>query len=334
MSGTARSSPRCAAWPGISRPTARDDRPGGAAGCAPDEEVLFRASGETSRRRTSSPTPPGWRPSCPRRTYVFNLCQDRYWFTVALAAGLLRGQASLLTSDPSPERLRGSGATIRRGCRGGGRGGDQQPAAPLLDRPRLAGRPAGPMRSPDARRRSAGGDRVHLGQHRRAGRQPRRPGARWPPAASPAGGASACAAEARSRSWAPCRRGTCTGSRRRSCCRSMPRAPAGARRSSTRPTCGRRCRGAGAARAGDDAAAAARPAAGAALPAARPRHFGDRAARSGAGRRGRAALGNPRCSRFSARPRSARSPAAAPSPRPTGRPMTACACKRRRAACG
>ncbi len=37
----------------------------------------------------------------PARAHVANLCQDRYWFAVGLAAALLRGQLSLLSGDPS-----------------------------------------------------------------------------------------------------------------------------------------------------------------------------------------------------------------------------------------
>lgn len=41
----------------------------------------------------------------PDAPYAANLCQDRYWFTVAFAAALIRGQTSLLTSDRSAEHL-------------------------------------------------------------------------------------------------------------------------------------------------------------------------------------------------------------------------------------
>ena len=46
----------------------------------------------------------------PEATHVVNLCQDRYCFALAFAAGLLRGQVSLLSSDRSPDRLRGMAA--------------------------------------------------------------------------------------------------------------------------------------------------------------------------------------------------------------------------------
>jgi acyl-coenzyme A synthetase/AMP-(fatty) acid ligase len=42
----------------------------------------------------------------PDGRHVLNLCQDRLQFAVALAAGLLRGQTSLLTGDRARERLR------------------------------------------------------------------------------------------------------------------------------------------------------------------------------------------------------------------------------------
>lgn len=45
----------------------------------------------------------------PEASHAVNLCQDRYCFAVAFAAALLRGQVSLLSSDRSPERLRGMG---------------------------------------------------------------------------------------------------------------------------------------------------------------------------------------------------------------------------------
>ncbi len=41
----------------------------------------------------------------PDRPYAVNLCRDRYAFAVAFAAALLRGQASLLTSDRAPGRI-------------------------------------------------------------------------------------------------------------------------------------------------------------------------------------------------------------------------------------
>lgn len=42
----------------------------------------------------------------PSGEHVVNLCHDRLHFALGLAAALLRGQVSLLTSDRSPERLR------------------------------------------------------------------------------------------------------------------------------------------------------------------------------------------------------------------------------------
>lgn len=41
----------------------------------------------------------------PHATHLLNLCRDRYAFTVTLAAALLRGQVSLLSSDRSAEQV-------------------------------------------------------------------------------------------------------------------------------------------------------------------------------------------------------------------------------------
>src|SRR5690348_8616293 len=42
----------------------------------------------------------------PDRAHVANLCQDRYWFALGLAAAVLRGQVSLLSGDLSVGMLR------------------------------------------------------------------------------------------------------------------------------------------------------------------------------------------------------------------------------------
>jgi acyl-coenzyme A synthetase/AMP-(fatty) acid ligase len=69
-------------------------------------DVLFRGPGRSftvadflrDTERTAS--------ELPDAEHVFNLCQNRYNFAVALAAASLRSQICVLTSDPSPERLR------------------------------------------------------------------------------------------------------------------------------------------------------------------------------------------------------------------------------------
>lgn len=43
--------------------------------------------------------------SLPDAPWLVNCCEDRYWFAVVLAAGLLREQPNLLTSERSPARL-------------------------------------------------------------------------------------------------------------------------------------------------------------------------------------------------------------------------------------
>jgi acyl-coenzyme A synthetase/AMP-(fatty) acid ligase len=50
----------------------------------------------------------------PEADHCLNLCQDRYAFTVALAAAGLRGQVSLLSSDRSPASLAGLQARFER----------------------------------------------------------------------------------------------------------------------------------------------------------------------------------------------------------------------------
>ena len=74
--------------------------------CRAADDELFRLSDKTvttamflgMARRLADELPIG--------EHVVNLCQDRLQFTVALAAAMLRGQVSLLTSDRSPDRLR------------------------------------------------------------------------------------------------------------------------------------------------------------------------------------------------------------------------------------
>src|SRR5262245_31575612 len=44
----------------------------------------------------------------PRKPYVVNLCEDRYAFTVAFAAGLIAGQTILLPPSRAPEAVRDS----------------------------------------------------------------------------------------------------------------------------------------------------------------------------------------------------------------------------------
>ena len=44
----------------------------------------------------------------PRKPYVVNLCEDRYAFTVALAAGLIAGQTTLLPPSRAPQAVRDS----------------------------------------------------------------------------------------------------------------------------------------------------------------------------------------------------------------------------------
>jgi acyl-coenzyme A synthetase/AMP-(fatty) acid ligase len=52
----------------------------------------------------------------PDAAHVVNLCRDRCCFTIVLAAASLRGQVCLLTSDASPNRLRGLTDRFDRIC--------------------------------------------------------------------------------------------------------------------------------------------------------------------------------------------------------------------------
>ncbi|MBV8575719.1 MAG: acyl-CoA synthetase [Acetobacteraceae bacterium] len=69
------------------------------------DDVLFRAPGGVvaasgflhAAHRLAAELPAG--------SHVLNLCQDRYAFSLALAAAMLRGQVSLLSSDRSAARL-------------------------------------------------------------------------------------------------------------------------------------------------------------------------------------------------------------------------------------
>jgi acyl-coenzyme A synthetase/AMP-(fatty) acid ligase len=69
-------------------------------------DVLFRAPGRNFTAADFLHETQRIAAELPETAYLFNLCRDRYCFTVAFAAALLRGQTSLLTSDQSPGRLR------------------------------------------------------------------------------------------------------------------------------------------------------------------------------------------------------------------------------------
>jgi acyl-coenzyme A synthetase/AMP-(fatty) acid ligase len=80
----------------------------------------------------------------PPATHVVNLCQDRFHFTVALAAAVLRGQVSLLTSDRSDARLRRFAALFP-----GAVSVSEDPAvASPLPHHRFAATPRGPADNP------------------------------------------------------------------------------------------------------------------------------------------------------------------------------------------
>ncbi len=67
--------------------------------------VLFRAPGRAVTAAGFLADVRALAASLPEAAEVVNLCEDRYVFTVALAAAVLRGQVSLLSSDRSAARL-------------------------------------------------------------------------------------------------------------------------------------------------------------------------------------------------------------------------------------
>ncbi len=68
-------------------------------------DILFRSSGRTFDAAEFLCHAAQVAADLPEAVHVFNLCQDRYLFAVALAAACLRGQTCLLTSDLAPDRL-------------------------------------------------------------------------------------------------------------------------------------------------------------------------------------------------------------------------------------
>jgi acyl-coenzyme A synthetase/AMP-(fatty) acid ligase len=68
-------------------------------------DILFRSSGRTFNAAEFLCHAGQIAADLPDAAHVFNLCQDRYLFAVALAAACLRGQTCLLTSDVAPDRL-------------------------------------------------------------------------------------------------------------------------------------------------------------------------------------------------------------------------------------
>ncbi len=80
------------------------------------EDILFRAPGAAVTGAGFLASAQALAQALPDATHVVNLCRDRYYFTVALAAAVLRGQVSLLTSDRSPSRLRSLAARYPDTC--------------------------------------------------------------------------------------------------------------------------------------------------------------------------------------------------------------------------
>jgi acyl-coenzyme A synthetase/AMP-(fatty) acid ligase len=68
--------------------------------------IMFRGPGETMDGNRFLRDVHALAADLPEAAHLINLCQDRYVFTVTLAAALLRGQLTLLSSDRSPAQLR------------------------------------------------------------------------------------------------------------------------------------------------------------------------------------------------------------------------------------
>jgi acyl-coenzyme A synthetase/AMP-(fatty) acid ligase len=82
------------------------DPPGIALLARESEAVLFRRPDGSRTARDFLADAHLLAEALPEGGPVCNLCQDRYWFAVALAAAVLRGRVSLLSSDRSPAQLR------------------------------------------------------------------------------------------------------------------------------------------------------------------------------------------------------------------------------------
>ena len=74
--------------------------------CRPSDDVLFRPRDGAITTEKFLSMAHQLADGLPAGDHVVNLCHDRLHFVLGLAAALLRGQVSLLTSDRSPERLR------------------------------------------------------------------------------------------------------------------------------------------------------------------------------------------------------------------------------------
>ncbi len=74
--------------------------------CRPSGDVLFRLRDGAITTEKFLSMAHQLAEELPAGGHVVNLCHDRLHFVLGLAAALLRGQVSLLTSDRSPERLR------------------------------------------------------------------------------------------------------------------------------------------------------------------------------------------------------------------------------------
>ena len=228
--------------------------------CRPSDHVLFRLKDGAITTAKFLSMAHQLADGLPAGDHVVNLCHDRLHFVLGLAAALLRGQVSLLTSDRSPERLR----SLQEGYPGlYSLSNDQAVSSPL---------PHHHYRAQPARPWAGEPDNPEIPASRLAAivftsgstGEPVGHAKSWGALAERSLDAAACfdmTERNRPASWAWCRRSICMASRRRyaaaACaCIHVVRC---------RILSGRRgkrlARGAGAARAGDHALADPRPAA-------------------------------------------------------------------------
>src|SRR5229473_1676977 len=84
--------------------------------CREMRDVLFWSHGQEISAATFLTAVHRVADALPDAPFVINACQDRLWFTIALAAAITRGKVMLLTSDRSPDRLRALAETYPGLC--------------------------------------------------------------------------------------------------------------------------------------------------------------------------------------------------------------------------
>lgn len=90
-------------------------------------DILFRSAGRelsvAGFLRDSARVADG----LPETRHIVNLCRDRYWFTVAFGAAVLRGQVTILTGERSHQHLRAVADRLGDVCSVGDDAGETSP---------------------------------------------------------------------------------------------------------------------------------------------------------------------------------------------------------------